>query len=59
LDNEIKGQIMKVLKIVFLVHFICLGCLLSGCGETEARKHFRQGNEYYSQGEYEQAIDEY
>ena len=49
---------MKVLKIGFLVVFISLGCLLSGCGETETDKHFRQGYEYYSQGEYEQAIAE-
>ena len=53
---------MKVLKIVLLVVFISLGCLLSGCGETKAEKHLRQGNEYlryYSQGKYEQAIDEF
>ena len=50
---------MKVLKIVWLVIFIGWGYLLSGCGETEAEKHFRQGNEYDSQGKYEQAIDSY
>ena len=50
---------MKVLKIVWLVIFIGLGCLLSGCSEKEVEKHFRQGNEYYSQGKYEQAIDEF
>ena len=50
---------MKVFKIVLLVILIGLGCLLSGCGETKAEKHFRQGNEYYSQGKYEQAIDSY
>ena len=47
---------MKILKIVLLVVFISLGCLLSGCGETKAEKHLRQGNEYlrhYSQGKYE------
>ena len=49
---------MKVLKIVLLVVFISLGCLLSGCGETETDKHFRQRYEYYWQGEYEQAISE-
>ena len=50
---------MKVLKIVWLVIFIGLGCLPSVYGATEAEKHFRQVYEYYSQGKYEQAIDEY
>ena len=50
---------MKILKIVWLVIFIGLGCLLSGCSETKVDQHFRQGYEYYSQGKYEQAIDEY
>ena len=39
--------------------FIGLGCLSSVYGETKAEKHLRQGNEYYSQGKYEQAIDEF
>ena len=50
---------MKVLKIVLLVIFISLGYLLSADSETEAERHLRRGNEHYSQGEYEQAIDEY
>ena len=50
---------MKILKIVWLVIFIGLGFLPSVYGATEAEKHFRQGYEYYSQGKYEQAIDEY
>ena len=50
---------MKVLKIVLLVIFISLGCLLSADSETKAERHLRRGNEHYSQGEYEQAIDEY
>ena len=50
---------MKNLKIVWLVIFIGLGCLPSVYGATEAGKHFRQGYEYYSQGKYEQAIDEF
>ncbi len=47
---------MKVLKIVLLVMFIGLGCLLSGCGETQADKHFRQGYEYHQKGKLEEAI---
>ena len=50
---------MKILKIVWLVIFIGLGFLPSVYGATEAEKHFRQGDEYYSQGKYEQAIDEF
>ena len=49
---------MKVLKIVLLVVFIGLGCLLSGCGEMEAKKHFRQEYEYSQQGKLEEAIAE-
>ena len=48
---------MKVLKIVFLVHFICLGCLLSGCGK--AMIHMYQADKYWGQGKYEQAIAKY
>ncbi|MBP97657.1 hypothetical protein CMK18_17025 [Candidatus Poribacteria bacterium] len=36
---------MKVLKIVLLVVFICLGCVLSDCGEMGIEKYFRQGYE--------------
>jgi len=50
---------MKVLKIVWLVVFIGLGCLLSGCSETEADKHFRQEYEYHQQGKLEEAIASY
>ena len=50
---------MRIRNTIWLIVFIGLGCLLSGCSETEAEKHFRQGHEYYSQGEYKQAIAEY
>ena len=50
---------MKILKIVWLVIFIGLGCLPSVYGATEAEKHFRQGYEYYSQGKLEEAIASY
>ena len=50
---------MKVLKIVWLVIFIGLGCLLSGCGDTEPNTvsdYFEEGYGYYYNGKYKQAI---
>ena len=48
---------MKVLKIGFLVIFISVGCLLSGCGR--AMMHMYQGDKYWGQGKYEEAIAKY
>ena len=50
---------MKGLKIVLVGILFGLGCLLSGCGEMEAKKHFRQGYEYSQQGKLEEAIAEF
>ena len=50
---------MKILKIVWLVIFIGLGCLPSVYGETKAEKHFRQGYEYHQQGKLDDAVTSY
>ena len=50
---------MKVLKIVWLVVFIGLGCLLSGCGRSMMLIHMFQGDMYWGQGKYEEAIAKY
>ena len=50
---------MKVLKIVWLVIFLGLGCLLSGCGDTEPNTvsdYLEEGYGYYRNGKYKQAI---
>ena len=50
---------MKVLKIVLLVIFIGLSCLLYDCGMVQAIGHLNQGYEYIDQGKLKDATAEF
>ena len=47
---------MRIRNTIWLIVFIGLGCLLSGCGGMETRWHLRKGYRYFDQGKHEEAI---
>ena len=50
---------MRIRNTIWLIVFIGLGCLLSGCGDTEPNTvsdYFEEGYGYYYNGKYKQAI---
>ena len=50
---------MRIRNTIWLVVFISLGCLLSGCGTSMMLIHMFQGDMYWGQGKYEEAIAKY
>ena len=47
---------MRIRNTIWLIVFIGLGCLLSGCGGMETRWHLRKGYRYFDQGKHEEAL---